>query len=224
MGTITLVRHGQASLGAADYDQLSELGHMQGQRLGAYWQALGLRFDAVYTGTLKRHHQTLSAIAQGFGEALDARATASAALDEYDSTALLDAAQLHTPKPVTPEHIRLHFRALCAALDQWIAGAITPAGMPSWHSFHSGIAATLRSLQERHVGEQILVVSSGGPISTAVAAALGAPAGSMIGLNMQLRNTGVSELAITPKRLSLRSFNGLPHLATPQDQRLVTMA
>jgi broad specificity phosphatase PhoE len=32
MGQIYLVRHGQASFGSANYDQLSELGHEQARR------------------------------------------------------------------------------------------------------------------------------------------------------------------------------------------------
>ncbi|MBU5895007.1 histidine phosphatase family protein, partial [Vibrio cholerae O1] len=67
MGTLYLVRHGQASFGAEDYDQLSERGTAQSQRLGAYWRERGLRFDAVYTGTLRRHEQTLAGIADGLG-------------------------------------------------------------------------------------------------------------------------------------------------------------
>ena len=34
MPTLTLVRHGQASFGADDYDHLSDLGRRQGVRLG----------------------------------------------------------------------------------------------------------------------------------------------------------------------------------------------
>ena len=36
-GTLYLVRHGQASFGADDYDQLSDLGHKQSVRLGEYF-------------------------------------------------------------------------------------------------------------------------------------------------------------------------------------------
>ena len=67
MGTLYLVRHGQASFGAADYDNLSELGHRQAVRLGEYWRERGMRFDAVITGTLKRHRQTWEGIAEGPG-------------------------------------------------------------------------------------------------------------------------------------------------------------
>ena len=63
MGTLYLVRHGQASFGADDYDQLSPLGLQQAQRLGAHWLAHGQRFDTVLMGTLRRHAQTLDGIA-----------------------------------------------------------------------------------------------------------------------------------------------------------------
>ena len=38
MGTLYLVRHGQASFGADDYDVLSPAGHEQAVRLGEYWR------------------------------------------------------------------------------------------------------------------------------------------------------------------------------------------
>ena len=68
MGALYLVRHGQASFGAADYDQLSELGARQCRRLGEHWQRRGMRFDAAFSGTLRRQRQSLAAI----GEALTA--------------------------------------------------------------------------------------------------------------------------------------------------------
>ena len=67
MGTLYLVRHGQASFGAADYDQLSELGQRQSVRLGEYLANKGVTLDAVLTGTLRRHQQTYAGIAQGAG-------------------------------------------------------------------------------------------------------------------------------------------------------------
>ena len=67
MGTLYLVRHGQASFGAADYDQLSELGQRQAERLGAYWAERGQGFDAVLMGSLKRHAQTWAGIARAPG-------------------------------------------------------------------------------------------------------------------------------------------------------------
>ena len=45
-----LIRHAQASFGAADYDNLSELGHRQSAALGAALKRQGVVPDAVFIG------------------------------------------------------------------------------------------------------------------------------------------------------------------------------
>ena len=66
MTTLYLIRHGQASFGQENYDQLSELGEAQATKLG---QALSQRlpaFDAVVLGTMQRHKQTAVNCLAGF--------------------------------------------------------------------------------------------------------------------------------------------------------------
>ena len=58
MSMMTLVRHGQASFLAADYDRLSTLGEEQSRLLGRYWGVQGYRFDAVYSGPRLRQQET----------------------------------------------------------------------------------------------------------------------------------------------------------------------
>jgi len=65
MGSVYLVRHGQASFGADNYDKLSELGHRQCVKLGEYFRHKGLRFDAALVGTLQRQRESLAGIAEG---------------------------------------------------------------------------------------------------------------------------------------------------------------
>lgn len=223
MGTLYLVRHGQASFGAADYDQLSAGGLVQARRLGAYWRAHGMRFDAVVTGTLRRHAQTLDGIVDMLEGVPAPRAIP--ALDEYDSAALIRA--IHPgplPRADTPELFRQHFRLLCDALAQWMAGTISPEGMPEWEQFAGGVHALLDEVRRAHVGQNVLVVSSGGPIATAVAQVLGATPEVGIALNMRLRNSSVSELSVSQRRLMLQTFNTLPHLTAPEDAGLITHA
>ena len=223
MGTIYLVRHGQASFGAEDYDQLSTLGTQQAQQLGRYWQERDLRFDAVYTGTLKRHVQTL----EGIRSTLPHLPTAEAlpALNEYDSHALIRCIRAEPLGPAdTPEAYRAHFRLLCDAIAQWMAGVISPEGMPSWEDFSEGIRQTLEHIRRQYHGGNVLIVSSGGPISTAASLVLSAPPEVSIALNMRIRNTAVSELSMSPKRLMLQTFNTLNHLDTPDTQDWVTFA
>ena len=223
MGTLYLVRHGQASFGADDYDQLSALGQQQAERLGQYWKERGQRFDAVLTGTLKRHAQTCAGIATGLGGTPEALVLPG--LDEYDSAALIAAvAPEPLAKPDTPELFRAHFRLLCDALAQWMAGTISPAGMPGWDGFSGGVRAALEQVRRQHVGGSVLLVSSGGPIAAAVGEVLRTPPEVTIALNMRIRNSAVTEFSVSPKRLMLQTFNSLAHLDAPEYAGWVTHA
>ena len=220
MGILYLVRHGQASFGAQNYDQLSALGRRQCARLGEYFRHRGKRFDAVLTGRLKRHAQSLEAIASGLPDT--PAPLVWPGLDEYDSAALIGA--IHPEplaKPDTPELYRHHFRLLREGLQQWMAGRTAPAGMPSYADFVAGVNAALDHVRREHEGD-VLIVSSGGPIATAIGQVLGVPAETTIGLNMQIRNSAVSEFVFTPRRHTLLTYNTLPHLDRQDDANLVT--
>ena len=222
MGILYLVRHGQASFGADDYDQLSPLGRRQCVRLGEYFRHRGKRFDAVLTGRLKRHAQSLEAIAEGL--AATPEPLVWPGLDEYDSHALI--ATIHPEplaRPDTPELYRHHFRLLRDALLQWMDGRTAPAGMPSYAAFVAGVNGALDHVRRECEGD-VLIVSSGGPIATAIGQVLGVPAPTTIGLNMQIRNSAVSEFVFTPRRHTLLTYNTLPHLDRADDGHLVTHA
>jgi broad specificity phosphatase PhoE len=211
MGTLYMVRHGQASLGAKDYDNLSPLGWRQSEQLGAYFKAQGVVFGAVWTGTLKRHNQTLRGIGSGMG--VELAATHNAAWNEYDSEALLAALPVTPPSPkASPAAYRQYFQLLRDALRGWADGVLSPQGMPSYPSFRQGIADALANLQTQPQGD-VLLVSSGGPIATAAGLVLGTTPDTAIGLNLRLRNTAVTQVAVRSKRLDLVSFNEIPHLA-----------
>jgi broad specificity phosphatase PhoE len=211
MGTLYLVRHGQASFGADDYDRLSELGHRQSLRLGEHFVAQGLHFDAVICGTLRRHSETLQGIAQGMG--LKTQALTWQGLNEYDSVALIEA--IHPQpleRPDSPERVRHHFRLLRQGLLGWMAGTIAPRGMSSYADFVAGVESALDQVRACHQGQRVLIVSSGGPISTAVGQVLGTGHAATIELNLRLRNSSVTQFTFNPKRHALLSFNTLAHL------------
>lgn len=226
MGTLYLVRHGQASFGAADYDQLSELGARQCERLGAWFRSRGVAFDAVLTGTLKRHAQSLAAIETGLGARHEAQAWPG--LNEYDSEAVVRAVHPGAlPAPDTPEAVRQHFRLLRQGLAAWMAGAVQPAGLPPHADWVAGIVGALDHVRAEHADGNVLIVSSGGPISHAVGHLLDLNADAVIELNLYLRNSALCEFKVNPKRHTLLSFNTLPHLDSlpaPEHERWVTYA
>lgn len=223
MSSVHLVRHGQASFGADDYDRLSELGWKQSRRLGEYWQERGQVFDWVIMGTLRRHDETWQGIAQGLGlKEADWAVQRTPSLNEYDSAAVI--ATVHPgplPKPDTPELYRHHFRLLREGLQRWMEGQAQPAGMPSYADFKAGIAQVLADICAQGRGK-VLVVSSGGPIATTVGQVLGTPPGTTIELNFHIRNSAVSELTYNPKGHRLISYNTLNHLDSPAHRDWVT--
>ena len=222
MGTLYLVRHGQASFGADNYDQLSSLGMQQSVRLGEYFAHKGLKFEAALTGTLQRQTQTFAGICQGAG--MEMQALSFPGLNEYDSEAVI--AAIHPQplgKPDTPELYRQHFRLLRDGLTQWMNGVLSPAGMPGYSKFVADIATALDHVRKSFEGN-VLLVSSGGPISTAVGKVLGTTPEATIEMNLRIRNSAVTEFVFNPKRYSLLTFNTLPHLDTAQHADWVTYA
>ena len=210
MGTLYLVRHGQASFGSDHYDQLSDLGTRQCQQLGRYFASKGRRFDTVITGTLQRQIQSQQAIAAGLGQA--AEALRLPGLNEYDSHAVISAVHPQAlAKPDTPELYRHHFRLLRQGLAAWMAGQTQPVGMPRYADFVAGVAAALDHVRSRCEGD-VLMVSSGGPIATAVGLVLGVAPEVTVDLNMRIRNSAVTEFHFNPKRHALVTYNTLPHL------------
>ena len=145
-------------------------------------------------------------------------------LNEFDSAALI--ATIHPyplAKPNTPELYKHHFRLLKDALTQWMAGVVSPRGMPSYNEFVAGITGALQHVRS-HCQGNVLLVSSGGPISTAVGHVLGTSPETTMELNLTIRNCSVTEFGFTPKRHRLVTFNTLPHLDAPQYADWVTFA
>ncbi|MDB5966172.1 MAG: histidine phosphatase family protein [Polaromonas sp.] len=220
MGTLYLVRHGQASFGADDYDVLSELGHRQAVRLGEYFRSKGMVFDAAFTGTLQRQRATFEGIRSGLGVPL--QASERPGLNEYDSEAVIATIHPHPlEKATTPEMYRSHFRLLKDGLAQWMAGVVSPRGMPAYPDFVAGVTDALEHIRRSFDGN-VLLVSSGGPIATAVGQVLGTSPETTIELNLRIRNSSVTEFAFTPKRHMLVTYNTLPHLDAPEHAGWVT--
>jgi len=215
MTELVLVRHAQASFGADDYDRLSELGWRQSRWLGEYLAERGATFDKVLRGSLRRHAETVAGIAEGLGQNLDAGEDAR--LNEYDSHALLHAHLKGKPLPQGADR-REHFRVLREALYAWTDGTL--GGKPAGHShepfagFRDRVLGALADLRAASA-KRVLVVSSGGPISTILADVLGMPPRGIVDLNLQTRNTGITQLQAGASRIHCVSFNNVPHLDRP---------
>jgi broad specificity phosphatase PhoE len=223
VGVIYVARHGQAAFGTDHYDRLTDIGFAQARLLGAYFARRNLKFDAVFTGTLRRQLETAQGIVEGHPElGASFRPETFPGLDEYKPEAVLMAFTGSVPAPAVeaarrdPIVVRDHFRVLREALLAWAEGRTAPEDMPAWPAFQEGAIAALIQARQRFPDGNVLVVSSGGPIAAMVTGVLNAPPATAVELNLRIRNSSLTEFAATPRRHHLVSFNGLPHLDTAE--------
>mgnify|MGYP006178913905 CR=1 FL=1 len=93
MGSIYLIRHGQASFGADDYDVLSPIGVRQAEVLGQHLLDLGVSFDRCVSGDLRRQQHTARAALEQYANAGLTPPTIEqdAAFNEFDADAVIRA-------------------------------------------------------------------------------------------------------------------------------------
>ncbi|MCF6507422.1 histidine phosphatase family protein [Blastococcus sp. MG754426] len=207
MPLICLVRHGQASFGADDYDVLSELGREQSRCAGEELRRRGLRDPLVVSGTLRRQRDTAALLAEAAG--YPPAGEPDPRLDEYDHLDLLKRYPADDGEPVGGSGSRQVQRLLDGALRSWIAAG----DADGWPTFSAGAAAAVADLAaglER--GRDAVVVSSGGVIAAVVAGLLGAGADGVVALNRAAVNVGVTSVLAGASGLSLLAFNDHAHV------------
>jgi len=216
MAELYLVRHGQASFGAADYDRLSERGEQQSVWLGEYFARQDIVFDRVICGTLRRHEQTVDGILRGMGIS-GTRYEQHAGLNEYDFQGLFAALGEDFPEltRLASGSMRDHYRALKQVLHLWSEDKIRGPVPETWVAFQQRVAEA-RAVIQAGGGQRVLTVSSGGPIAVTAQQVLAAPPASAIALNLQIRNSSVSQYFFNAESFQLATFNGLPHLDDPE--------
>jgi len=239
MADLYLVRHAQAAFGTDDYDRLTELGHRQARWLGEYFLEREVCFDRIVSGTLRRHRETVEGLVASSDEAgvPPRKADLDERLDEYDPERLVQAhlAALQDergePQPLPSADAKgsrkEHFRLLRAALTDWTLGRIDPSAHRSFREFQEGAYQAFREACRPGTDgpvERVLLVSSGGPISSIIAHHLDMPAASFVALNLQVRNSGFCEIRFNDRGAYLVSFNNVPHLDTKDRRRYVTFS
>lgn len=202
MGTITLVRHGQANSDAEDeesYDRLSELGKQQAAWLGDWFRSQGERFDRVLSGNLIRHQQTSSAMGHDLPE-IDPR------LNELDYFNLSEALErVHgIPRPDGegfPHHIPV-------VMEAWHRAEIQ--GNESFAAFEDRVTAVLQEAIQP--GKHVLCITSGGVIGMILRHLLDLDPRRMAHILLPIRNTSIHRVHVSPVGPILAGFNATPHL------------
>ena len=214
MGVILLVRHGQASWGAADYDNLSEAGHEQSRVTGRALAARGVTPDRVVCGTMRRHRQTAEAASGAAG--WDVEATTDGGWNEFDHVQMLE---VHgAPEGGTGSDsgalTRQQFDAwFDAATERWTSGQYDADYDEPFFTFTARVESALRrTATGLGSGETAVVFTSGGPISWVAATLLGGGIDMWMRLNPVTINASVAKVVVGARGTTLVSVNDHSHL------------
>ena len=235
MGSLALVRHGQASFGAADYDRLSDRGIEQARALGARWAADGL--TAIYTGPLRRQVDTARiardvAIAAGHAlpEPIELPGLAELPAFELIARFLPEVARAHPElaglvdgSATGGDRAALMDVAFWKVLEGWSQGRFELGAIEPYAVFVDRVQGALATMVARHQagGARIAAVTSGGPIGLALKRVLGLDDHAMFRLWRVVRNASVTDLLWRSRAagragdLSLLAFNQVDHLPPP---------
>ncbi|CBL45788.1 Phosphoglycerate mutase family protein [gamma proteobacterium HdN1] len=235
MGTIHLIRHGQASFGKANYDKLSELGIEQSVQLGRHYAQAGVQFSKIACGEMLRHQETMEHCLQGMAEVRDPNNAItpilSKAFNEFDHEQVVaryqpefaDKAALAAwlARQTSPAAA---FQSLFdQAMQRWLSGNHDDDYSESWLAFRARTLAGFEALREQSgASEHIAVFTSGGPISVITQQLLGIPDQHVLKLNYALINASITRVFYNREHANLSSFNSYAHLETFGNHKLIT--
>lgn len=230
MGTLYLIRHGQAGGDVADYDVLSALGTVQSRQLGAYFVSAKLGLDRIYCAPRRRHRETAAALREGAQQAgvLLPETLPAPEFDEFPFGDILREActtglgseyetmtqELGGRDPLTDA--RMFGKLFRLSMRRWTQGSYNTT--ESFLDFTSRVRRGLSDITTSGRGQRIAVVTSAGAIAALLMHLLELHADQMLKFCLALRNSSFSELRFRDDEVSVISVNEVPHLLEPEQR------
>ncbi|MEZ5572029.1 MAG: histidine phosphatase family protein [Halioglobus sp.] len=215
MATIYLIRHGQASFGADNYDKLSPLGCRQAQVTGEYFRDIGITFDAVYSGDLSRQRETARlVIASQPGEVphyIDPRFN-EIQNDEQLKCLMPQVIERNpTVKALVDKGLsssKDYQKVIDAVFNYWVSPECNDPRIQSWADYSNGARDALANvMQAQGAGKTVGIFTSGGTLATLVAQVLGLDGEQTYQFYEPVFNCSVTQLFYSRSKISLSYFN-----------------
>ena len=232
MVKIFLVRHGQASFHAADYDQLSDAGYEQARLLGEWFAECGWPVHHIVAGGMRRHLQTAEGFFSTYSAAPDwqARLKRDTGFNEFDHREILDrwrnaedpaAAKANGFEGMTFAELE---KKMFSALSRWAGSQYDHDYGESWPVFRERCVAALNSAADMgQSGENVIAFTSCGTISAICRHILGFSDEQMVHLMWQVINGSVTCITRNRGRFGLSTFNSTPHIDRSGRPELLTL-
>ncbi|MGB1220187.1 MAG: histidine phosphatase family protein [Alcanivoracaceae bacterium] len=216
MAQILLIRHGQASWGKRNYDELSPRGVEQARVLGQALKQRNIQPDRIITGAMTRHKQTAMACLDAMGLPHDW--DEDRRWNEYDHQELIVRHKpLYRSRTVMMADLARTLRPREAfqemfeqALDRWLEKGHSREYRETWPMFATRVGAALDTLAVTPAATT-LVFTSGGAISATVARLWNMPDSEWKKLNRVIANATVTKVVVGRNGTHLSSFNEHTH-------------
>tara|TARA_B100001057_G_scaffold421169_1_gene441934 strand:- start:3173 stop:3883 length:711 start_codon:yes stop_codon:yes gene_type:complete len=215
-----LVRHGQASFGEKNYDNLSPKGIKQSISLGKRLKKENFDFKNIVIGPLKRHRQTYDGIKKGFKGAINEPIV----IDEFAENQLMEIAQHYIPKmldtnksmkeifsevPVWKRR-KAFFKYFNIIARKWIMGEydFSKNKFETYKDFRKRIKVAKNKVYDlMNENESTMVVSSGGAITGIYSECEPLTVDEVMQNSFEIKNASVSTFIKLNQGFTLESFN-----------------
>ena len=233
MANLLIIRHGQASFGADNYDQLSARGQHQADLTGEFLSQSGVQLSAAFSGDLSRQRETGERILAQLEDA------PSLVIDPRFNEVQTDE-QVAVMTPLLCEQDP-RFAALMADMNKdsksfqkiietvfnyWVSPNCQVAGIQSWQEYSAGVVSAFESARaSAESGSTSAIFTSGGTIATLVGHVLGLSADRVYEFYEPVFNCSITRLIFNTHKCSLSTFNDVSHLqlmSAQRGERLVT--
>ena len=233
MADLLIIRHGQASFGADNYDQLSTLGQRQADLTGEFLSQGGVHFSAAFSGDLSRQRETGERILAQLEDApslvIDPRlnevqtdeqmAVMTPLLCEQDPRFATLIADMNKDSKSFQKIIETVF-------NYWVSPNCQVAGIQSWQDYSAGVVSAFEAARaSAESGSTSAIFTSGGTIATLVGHVLGLSADRVYEFYEPVFNCSITRLIFNSRKCSLSTFNDVSHLqlmGAQRGERLVT--
>jgi len=214
MQSITLVRHGQASYGAVNYDNLSDLGHSQTLALGKALVAQNICPDVLVAGGMQRHLQTAQNIASALS--IEPEVKTYSAFNEFAFREVVDSFLASNPSELPPADAprSSFYRVLKLAMQAWSRNELEGLS-ETYNGFQARVVNGVQQLQRDFAdAKHIMVSTSGGAIAMYLGHVLNLTAEKTVATNLQIYNSSLHRFLVNDETSVLTGFNDVAYLHT----------
>ena len=233
MANLLVIRHGQASFGSENYDQLSPLGQRQADLTGTFLRQVGTHLSTAYSGDLWRQVETGQRVLEGL------ESPPELIVDPRFNEVQTDE-QIEMMMPRLTEQ-NADFAKLVAMMDKdtkslqkiietvfnyWVSPECDSTGIQSWSDYSNGVISAFEgAMASAESGTNTAIFTSGGTIATIVGHVLKLTSDRVYEFYEPVLNCSITRIIFNSRKCSLSTFNDVGHLhlvGAQLSERLVT--